>query len=92
MCVRRVKYSRQAARELLSAMRGIVRGEGRQFQAVAEEAMAAYIAKRKRESPRPVAVAHFRASAARNRRLMELLAQCVSISRIPARRSQFMTR
>ena len=45
-----------------------------------EEAMVAYLAKRKRETPRPEAVACFRAGAARNRRLMELLAQCVGSS------------
>ena len=39
-------------------------------QAAAEE----YIANHKRERPRPEVMAHFRAGAARNRRLMELLA------------------
>ena len=47
MGVQRVKYSGQAAPELLSAMREIARGEGRQFEAVMEEAMAEYIASRR---------------------------------------------
>ena len=70
-----VKYSSQAAPELLSAMREIARSEGRQFQAVMEEAMEEYIANRNRETPRPEVMAHFRASVERNHRLMELLAE-----------------
>ena len=70
-----VKYSSQAAPELLSAMREIAHSEGRQFQAVMEEAMEEYIAKRSRETMRPEAMTHFRASMERNRRLMELLAK-----------------
>ena len=58
MGVPRLKYSSQAARELLSAMRGIARGEGRQFQAVREEAIEEFIAIRNRERARPEAVAH----------------------------------
>ena len=75
MGVQRVKFSSQAAQELLWAMRKIARSEGRQFQAVMEEAMEAYIANRTRERPRPEVMAHFRASVERNRRLMELLAE-----------------
>lgn len=73
MGIQRVKYSRQAAPELLSAMREIARGEGRQLQAVMEEAMEAYIENRTRERPRPEVMAHHRASVERNRRLMALL-------------------
>ena len=73
MGVQRVKYSSQAAPGLLSAMREIGRGEGRQFEAAVEEAMEAYIANRER--PRPEVMAHFRASVERNRRLMALLAE-----------------
>ena len=75
MGMQREKYSSQAAPALLSAMREIARSEGRQFQAVMEEAMEAYIADRNRETPRPEVMAHFRASVERNRRLMELLAE-----------------
>ena len=75
MGVQRVRYSSQAAPELLSTMREIARGEGRQFEAVMEEAMETYIASRRRERPRPEVMAHFRASVERNRRLMALLAE-----------------
>ena len=75
MGMQRVKYSSQASPEVLSAMREIARSEGRQFQAVMEEAMEEYIANRNRETPRPEVMAHFRASVERNRRLMELLAE-----------------
>ena len=75
MGVQRVRYSSQAAPELLSAMREIARGEGRQFETVMEEAMETYIASRRRERPRPEVMAHFRASVERNRRLMALLAE-----------------
>lgn len=75
MGVPRLKYSSQAARELLLAMREIACDEGWQFQDVMEEAMEEFIAIRNRERPRPEAVAHFRASVERNRRLMELPAE-----------------
>ena len=75
MGMQRVKYSSQASPEVLSTMREIARSEGRQFQAVMEEAMEEYIANRNRERPRPEVMAHFRASVERNRRLMELLAE-----------------
>ena len=71
----KVKYSSQAAPELLSAMREIARSEGRQFLAVMEEAMEEYIESHAQQRPRPEVMAHFRASVERNRRLMELLAE-----------------
>ena len=45
----KVKYSSQVAPELLSAMREIARQEGRQFQAVMEDAMQEYIVNRSRQ-------------------------------------------
>jgi hypothetical protein len=71
----KVKYSSQASPEILSAMREIARGEGRQLQAVMEEAMEEYIVNRSRQTPRPEVMAHFRASVERNRRLYDLLAR-----------------
>ncbi len=71
----KVKYSSQVAPELLSTMREIARQEGRQFQAVMEDAMQEYIVNRSRQTPRPEVMAHFRASVERNRRLAELLAE-----------------
>ena len=72
---RKVKFSSRASPEVLAAMREIARGEGRQLQAVLQEAMEEYVASRKRKRPRPEVTAHFRASAARNRRLYALLAE-----------------
>lgn len=71
----KVKFSSQASPEALAAMREIARSEGRQFQAVVQEAMEEYIVNRNRQTPRPEVMAHFRASVERNRRLLELLAE-----------------
>ena len=71
----RVKYSSQAAPELLSAMREIARSEGRQFRAVMEVAMQEYVESRARLTLGPEVMDHFQASVERNRRLYELLAQ-----------------
>ena len=60
MGMQRVKFSSQASPEALSAMREIARGEGRQFQAVLQEAMEEYIANRNRQTPRAEVMAHFR--------------------------------
>ena len=57
-------------------MREIARCEGRQFQAVMEEAMQEYIESRARHTPRSEVMDHFQASSVeRNHRLMELLAE-----------------
>ena len=75
MGTQRVKFSSQASPEALAALREIARSEGRQFQAVLQEAMEEYIANRTRQTPRPEVMGHFRASVERNRRLYELLAE-----------------
>lgn len=75
MGIQKVKFSSQASPEALTAMREIASREGRQFQAVLQEAMEEYIVNRNRKRPRPEVMAHFRASVARNRRLYELLAE-----------------
>ena len=75
MAASREKFSSQVSPELLSAMREIARTEGRQFQAVLEDAMTAYIEARKKGRLRPEVVAHYRASVERNRELYHLLAQ-----------------
>ena len=69
------KFSSQAAPELLAVMRHIARQEGRDFQAVLEDAMRDYVEKRNGDGVQPEAMEHFRASLERNRRLYELLAQ-----------------
>ena len=84
---KRVMFSCQAAAEVLAAMREIARSEGRQFQAVMEEAMEEFVANRRRERPRPEVMAQFRAGVERSRRLTELLAECVGSTRRTAKRS-----
>ena len=75
MVASREKFSSQASPELLNAMREIARKEGRQFQAVLEDAFREYIENREQAKPNPVFMAHARASMERNHRLLELLAQ-----------------
>ncbi len=69
------QFSGQASPELLAAMRSIARAKGCDFEAALEEAMQEYVASQSAEKVQPEAVAHFRASLERNRRLYELLAQ-----------------
>jgi len=71
----RQKYASQADPKLLTAMRQVAKEEGRQFQAVMEDAMRDYLERRNNASPREHVIAHLRASIEKNRRLGELLAQ-----------------
>lgn len=75
MVASREKFSSQASPELLKTMRDIARKEGRQFQAVLEDALREYIDSREQRKVRPEVMAHYRASVEKNRRLAELLAQ-----------------
>ena len=75
MTTTRQKYASQADPELLSAMRQVAKEEGRQFQAVMEDAMRDYLERREDASPRTHVMANARASIEKNRRLGELLAQ-----------------
>ena len=75
MAATREKFSSQASPELLAALRGVARDEGRQFQAVLEDAMQEYLDGRVRGKVRPEVMVHYRASLEKNRRLAELLAQ-----------------
>lgn len=75
MASTREKFSSQADPDLLAALRGVARDEGRQFQAVLEDAIRSFLEKRANGKVRPEVMAHFRASVERNRRLYELLAQ-----------------
>lgn len=75
MVAGREKFSSQVSPELLQGMREIARKDGRQFQAVLEDAMRDYIASKAQENVRPEVMAHYRASVERNRLLAELLSQ-----------------
>ena len=69
------QFSGRAAPELLAAMRSIAQGKGWDFEATLEGAMHEYVANQSADKQQPDAVAHFRHSLERNRRLYELLAQ-----------------
>ena len=72
---KREKFSSQVDPELLAGIRRIATDDGRQFQAVLEDAFRAYIEGRSQRKVRPEVMAHARASMERNRELLELLAQ-----------------
>lgn len=71
----RIKFSSQAEPELLDAMKQLAQDEGRQFQAILEEAMVYYLEGRKHKKMRSSVLAHFHDSVSKNRRLAELLAR-----------------
>lgn len=52
MSKHREKFSSQADPDLLAALRGLADAEGRQFQAVLEDAMRDYIERRTKDRPR----------------------------------------
>ena len=72
----REKFSSQVEPELLAELRELARQEGRQLQAVLEDALREYLENRKQQKPSATVMAHFRASVEKNRRLGKLLAQC----------------
>ena len=74
-CMTLQKFSSQARPELLEEVREIAAAEGRQFQAVLDEALAEWVERKKGESPRPEVIAHAKASIARHRSLYEELAK-----------------
>ena len=58
----REKFATQVNAEILSAIRAIAKQEGRQLQALVEEALADLIEKRKQARPRPRVMAAYLAS------------------------------
>ncbi len=58
----REKFSSQAAPEVLAALRQIASAQGRQFQAVLDEALRNYIDRQQTERPRRHVVASFASS------------------------------
>ena len=69
------KFSSQARPELLEDVRAIAAEEGRQFQAVLDEALVEWVARKRGDAPRPEVLAHLKASIARHRVLYEQLAK-----------------
>lgn len=58
----REKFSSQAAPEVLHALRNIAENQGRQFQAVLDDALRDYIDRQQKESPRRHVMAAFASS------------------------------
>lgn len=58
----REKFSSQASPRVLASLRQIAESQGRQFQAVLDEAMREYIDRQQRERPRRHAMAAFASS------------------------------
>ena len=71
----RQKFSSQADPQLLAEIKSIAQEEGRQFQAVLEQAMREFIERKRNDKPREHVLAHFRTSIEKNQRLGKLLAQ-----------------
>ena len=71
----RQKFSSQADPQILAELKVIAQEEGRQFQAVLEQAMREFIDRKRSAQPRDHVLAHFRTSVEKNRRLAKLLAQ-----------------
>jgi hypothetical protein len=69
------KFSSQARPELLAEVRSLAAAEGRQFQAVLDEALVEWVERKKGGGPRPEVIAHAKASIARHRSLYEELAK-----------------
>jgi predicted transcriptional regulator len=60
--VTREKFSSQAAPDVLAALRQIAESQGRQFQAVLDDALRDYIDRQQKERPRRHAMASFASS------------------------------
>jgi hypothetical protein len=58
----RAKFATQVNSEILSAVRAIAQSEGRQLQALVDEALADLIEKRRQERPRAHVMAAYRVS------------------------------
>ena len=69
------QFTGQAPPELLASIKKIARAEGLDFEAAPEDAMRLYVECKTGKDVQPDAIAHFRYSLERNRRLYELMAQ-----------------
>ena len=58
----RAKFATQVNSEILSAVRAIAQSEGRQLQALVDEALADLVEKRRQERPRAHVMAAYQAS------------------------------
>lgn len=69
------KFASQAPEELLDEVREIAREDGRQLQAIIEDALRAYVEQRRGQRPRAEVLAHLQASVAEHRELYRRLAE-----------------
>lgn len=75
MMTKRQKFASQATPEVLEAVRTIAHEDGRQVQAVIEDALREYVERRRGERPREQVLAHLQASIEEHRELYRRLAQ-----------------
>lgn len=71
----REKFATQVNTELLAAVRGIAQSEGRQLQALVDEALADFVEKHQKGRPRRHVMATYDASHARYGSLYKKLAE-----------------
>ncbi len=71
----RQKFATQADPDVLAEVRAIAAEEGRQFQAVVEEALREWIERKRGEAPRREVLAHLAGSVQQHRELYRRLAQ-----------------
>jgi len=71
----REKFATQVNSDLLAAVRAIAQSEGRQIQALVDEALADLIEKRKNTRPRPHVIGAYLASHEKYRDLYKKLAK-----------------
>ena len=75
MAAGKEQFTGQASPELLASLRAIAHSDCRDFEVTLEDAMRLYVDCKTGNEVQPDAIAHFRSSLERNRRLYELLAQ-----------------
>lgn len=75
MVVIRKKFASQCDPKVLQAIKSLAQEEGRQFQAVIEDAMVEYLEHHKNKRIRSFVMNHFNDSVQKNRELGELLAK-----------------
>jgi hypothetical protein len=71
----RQKFATQVDPDLLEAVRGIAREEGRQVQALVDEALADFVEKRRLGRPRSHVMAAYQSSVGRYGKLYKKLAE-----------------
>ena len=71
----REKFATQVSAEILATVRGIAQSEGRQLQALVDEALADLIEKRKQARPRPHVMTAYQASHDKYDNLYKKLAE-----------------